>query len=221
MTEKLPVLLHAIFTHLNHCIPFIRHRAHSMLFQLLRSWTPGYDELPDRSTGRTRSSVKESIVALEQEAKTLYWQENDSTLEAVPKMKILCTRVLSFLEPLASHLVSQWGSLALTWGTACSIRATAFRSLQLFRALMPRVKKADFALLLGRLSNTIASPEKNIQSFTSEIFLTIISVVASNDLDKSLLPQVFWCTVACLSTTVEQEFNQTIILLDSILQDRS
>ena len=217
MTEQLPVLLHAIFTHLDHRIPFIRHRAHSMLFQLLRSWTPGYDELPDRSTGRTRSSVKESIVALEQEANMLYWQEDDSTLEAVPKMKVLCTRVLSFLEPLAPHLVSQWGSLALTWGTACSIRATAFRSLQLFRALMPRVKKADFALLLGRLSNTIASPEKNIQSFTSEIFLTIITVVASNDLDKSLLPQVFWCTVACLSTTVEQEFNQTITLLDSIL----
>jgi hypothetical protein len=217
MTEHLPVLLHAIFTHLDHRIPFIRHRAHSMLFQLLRSWTPGYDELPGRSAGRTRSSVKESIIALEQEAKTLYWQEDDSTLEAVPKMKVLCTRVVSFLEPLAPHLVSQWGSLALTWGTACSIRATAFRSLQLFRALVPRVKKADFALLLGRLSNTIATPEENIQSFTSEIFLTINSVVASSDLDKSLLPQVFWCTVACLSTTVEQEFNQTIILLDSIL----
>ena len=217
MTEQLPVLLHAIFTHLDHRIPFIRYRAHSMLFQLLRSWTPGYDELPDRSTSRTRSSVKESIFTLEEQAKTLYWEEDDSTLEAVPKMKVLCTRVLSFLEPLAPHLVSEWGSLALTWGTACSIRATAFRSLQLFRALMPRVKKADFALLLGRLSNTIASPEENIQSFTSEIFLTINTVVTSNDLDKSLLPQVFWCTVACLSTTVEQEFSQTIILLDSIL----
>ena len=217
MTKHLPVLLHAIFTHIDHRIPFVRHRAHSMLFQLLRSWTPGYDELPDRSIGRSRSSVKESIVALEAEATTLYWEEDDSTLEAVPKMKVLCTRVLNFLEPLASHLVSQWGSLALDWGTACSIRATAFRSLQLFRALMPRVKKADFALLLGRLSNTIASPEENIQSFTSEIFLTINTVVASNDLDKSLLPQVFWCTVACLSTTVEQEFNQTLIMLDSIL----
>jgi len=217
MTEHLPVLLHAVFTHLDHRIPFIRLRAHSMLFQLLRSWTPGYDELPDRSTGRTRLSVKESIVALEEEAKTLYWEEDDSTLEAVPKMKVLCTLVLNFLEPLAPHLVSQWGSLALSWGTACSIKATAFRSLQLFRALMPRVKKADFALLLGRLSNTIASPEEGIQSFTSEIFLTINTVVASNDLDKSLLPQVFWCTVACLSTTVEQEFNQAIILLDSIL----
>ncbi|KAF8156931.1 cell morphogenesis N-terminal-domain-containing protein [Crassisporium funariophilum] len=217
MKEQLPVLLHAVFTHLDHRIPFVRKCAHSMLFQLLRSWTPGYDELPDRSMGRSRSSVKDSIIALEKEAEDLYWMEDDSSSEAVPKMQVLCARVLTFLEPLASHLVSQWGSLALVWGTSCSIRATAFRSLQIFRALMPRVKKADFALLLGRLSNTIAASEDNIQSFTSEIFLTINAVATSRDLDRSLLPQVFWCACACLSTTVESEFSQTIDLLESIL----
>ncbi|KAF8962299.1 cell morphogenesis C-terminal-domain-containing protein [Flammula alnicola] len=217
MIDQLPTLLHAVFTHLDHRIPFVRQRAHAMLFQLLRSWTPGYDELPDRSASRSRSAVKDSIAVLEKDIKHLCWEENDSSDEAVPKMKLLSSRVLGFFEPLAPHLVSQWGSLALAWGTACSIRATAFRSLQIFRALMPHVKKADFALLLGRLSNTVATSEENIQSFTSEIFLTINAVANSSDLDKSLLPQVFWCACACLSTTVEQEFNQTIVLLDSLL----
>jgi len=217
MNQQLPILLHAVFTHIDHRIAFVRQRAHTLLFQLLRSWTSGYDELPDRSVTRTRSTVKDAIMALEKEAQSLYWEEEDSSEEAVPKMKVLCSRIISFLEPLAPHLVSQWGSLALSWGTACSIRATAFRSLQIFRALMPRVKKADFALLLGRLSNTVAASEENIQSFTSEIFLTINAVASSVDLDKSLFPQVFWCACACLSTTVEQEFSQTVLLLDTLL----
>ncbi|KAH9477954.1 Cell morphogenesis protein PAG1 [Psilocybe cubensis] len=217
MKTQLPVLLHSVFTHLDHRVPFIRERAHSMLFQLLRSWTPGYDELPDRSTSRSRVSVKEAISVLEKDARDMYWVEESSSEEAVPKMKLLCSRVLGFLEPLAPSLVSQWGSLALTWGTTCSIRATAFRSLQLFRALMPRVKKADFAMLLGRLSNTVAASEENIQAFTSEMFFTINAVAKSGDLDKSLLPQAFWCACACLSTTVENEFKQTIIYLESLL----
>ncbi|KAF9561441.1 hypothetical protein CPC08DRAFT_817717 [Agrocybe pediades] len=213
----LPTLLHAVFTHLDHRNPFIRDRAHMMLFQLLRSWTPGYDELPDRSHNRSRMSVKDSISALEKEARDLYWHEDDLSDAAVPKMEILCRRIIVFLEPLAPNLVSQWGSLALTWGTTCSIRATAFRSLQIFRALMPRVKKADFALLLGRLSNTVASSEDNIQAFTTEIFYTINAVAKSANLDKSLVPQAFWCACACLSTTVENEYAQTLDLLSSLL----
>lgn len=86
-----------------------------MLFQLLRSWTPGYAELHDRSTGRSRSSVKEAIATLEKEAEDLYWEEDDLSDAAVPKMKQLASRILSFLDPLAPHLVSQWGSLALEW----------------------------------------------------------------------------------------------------------
>ncbi len=134
-----------------------------------------------------RSSVKEAITSLEKDAEDLYWEEDDLSDAAVPKMKQLASRILAFLDPLAPHLVSQWGSLALEWGTSCSIRATAFRSLQIFRALMPRVKKADFALLIGRLSNTVASTEENIQSFTSEIFLTLNAVANAHDLDRSLL----------------------------------
>src|SRR6202035_4208490 len=34
----LPILLHAIFVHIDHRIPFVREEAQRMLFQLLRSW---------------------------------------------------------------------------------------------------------------------------------------------------------------------------------------
>ena len=218
MKDSLPTILHAIFTHIDHRVPFIRQRAQAMLFQILRSWTPGYDELPDRSAARIRASVQESITMFEQEAEKLYWDEEESTLTVFPKMKTLLSRMLGYLEPLAPQVIGQWGSLALTWGTACSIRAIAFRSLQLFRALMPRIKKVDFALLVGRLSSTISASDRHIQAFTAEMIETIEAVANVDELDKSLIPQIYWCTCACLSTTVEQEFLLVIHLLQSLLK---
>ncbi|RXW17641.1 hypothetical protein EST38_g8213 [Candolleomyces aberdarensis] len=218
MKAQLPVLLHVIFTHLDHRVPFVRLRARSMVFQLLRAWTPGYDELPQPpQEKKKRGVVKERIAILEKEIEEYYWKEDDTSEEVEPKMKWLCQKVIEFLDPLLPSLASHWGSLALEWGTSCSIRATAFRSLQIFRALMPRVKKADFALLLGRLSNTVSSADPNIQHFTSEIFSTLHAVIDAQDKDKVLFPQVFWCIAACLSTTVESEFSQCLDLLQTLL----
>jgi hypothetical protein len=213
----LPILLHAIFIHLDHRIPFVRQQSRLMFFQLLRSWIPGYDELSKHADHPNRSTMKSTLAQLERDFSSLIWKEDETSLHSEPKMRWLCTQVLKLLSPLAPKLAKDWGSLALSWGTACSIRATAFRSLQIFRALMPRVTKTDLALLLGRLSNTIAAPVGNIQSFTSEITLTLTSLAESDDFDMSLLPQVFWCAVAGLSTTVEAEFGQILLLLDALM----
>ncbi|KAF9444887.1 hypothetical protein P691DRAFT_806559 [Macrolepiota fuliginosa MF-IS2] len=215
--SQLPVLLHALFTHIDHRNNFVRQRAQSMLFQILRAWTPGYSELADRTIARARPSVKEAITQLESEIEQHYWKEDDPPEVCGTKMEWLCSRAIGFLEPLHPQIASHWGSLSLSWGTSCSIRSVAFRSLQLFRALMPRIKQSDFALLLGRLTNTIAAADENIQSFTSEILLTIIAIAKAGGADRSLLPQLFWCTCACLSTTVENEFLQALGLLEAVL----
>ncbi|KAJ7599265.1 cell morphogenesis N-terminal-domain-containing protein [Mycena floridula] len=212
---QLPLLLHSVFTHLDHRSPFVRRRAKRMLFLLLRSWAPGYDELTDRAIYRSRATVKQVISSLEEEAEDMYWSEEDKSPET--NMKWLCGQVISLLEPLCPSLRDRWGSLALTWGTSCSIRAIAFRSLQIFRSLAPNVKKNDLALLLGRLSNTISTTDSNIQYFTVEIILTVQSLAASNDLHATVLPQMFWSAVAALATTVENEFIQVLKLLDVLL----
>lgn len=216
--DQLPVLLHVLFTHIDHKIPFVRQQARSMLIQLLRSWTSGYDELPERSRYPNRSVLKSIITRLEQEEEINFWNDDESNAQIEPKMRHLCGEVLSLLEPLAPNLAENWGSLALIWGTSCSIRAIAFRSLQVFRALMPPVTKADLSQLLARLSNTIAAPDTFLQSFTSEIILTLIAVAESRELDLSLLPLLFWCACACLSTTVEREFGQILELLNAVLK---
>ncbi|KAJ7046983.1 cell morphogenesis N-terminal-domain-containing protein [Mycena alexandri] len=217
LKPQLPILLHALFTHLDHRLPFVRTRAQRMLFQLLRSWVPGYDELPDRASYPSRSALKASISSLEAEAENMYWKEDETSVDAEPKMKWLSSEVVRLLLPLCSMLPEMWGSLALSWGTSCSIRATAFRSLQIFRAIMVRITPGDLALLLGRLSNTISGPDDNIKSFTAEIMRTMHVMVSLPDLDKSMLPQFFWSACASLSTTVEHEFAQTLRILESLL----
>ncbi|KAI0305309.1 cell morphogenesis N-terminal-domain-containing protein [Multifurca ochricompacta] len=206
--EQLPTLLHAIFTHLDHRLPFVRESAKRMLIQLLRSWIPGYDELPDRLSYPSRSLLAFSITELEQELDNALWREDESSTQVEPKMHRLCSRILTLLVPLHPKLAESWGSLALF-----------LPFLQVFRALLPGITSSDLALLLARLSNTISAPEENIRSFSSELIRTLKVLGTCDFLDTSLLPQMFWCTCACLSTTVELEFLQTISFLESVLSN--
>ncbi|KAH9891700.1 cell morphogenesis N-terminal-domain-containing protein [Cubamyces lactineus] len=215
--DQLPVLFHALFMHLDHRQPFVQQRSRHMLFQLLRSCLTGYDELPDRSLYRSRPELKASIQDLEKEVEARIWKDEDSSAEVEAKMRWFGNAVLSLVEPLHPKLSEQWGTLALNWGTACSIRPVAFRSLQLYRALTPRIGTTHVGMLLGRLANTIADEESAIQSFNIEILSTLTALASSSDLEASQLPQLFWCAVACLSTTVETEFLHTLQLLDAVL----
>lgn len=135
-----------------------------------------------------------------------------------PKMERLCKDVLSLLVPLYPQLRQDWGDLALDWGTTCPIRSIAFRSLQLFRVLMPQINRMQLATMIGRITNTISEADKNIQAFTREMFITFAAVTKSPDIDPALLPPIFWCACACLSTTEELEFLTVLSLVDTLLQ---
>lgn len=214
---QLPVLVHALFMHLTHRYQFVQERSRHMLFQLLRSCISGYDEVLDRSFHPSRSELKAMIVSIERESHSRLWKEDDTSSVAESKMHWLCGQIVGVLEPLYPQLLSEWGSLTLYWGTSCSIRPIAFRSLQLFRALMPRIGQSDLGMVLGRLSHTLAAEDVDFQNFNTEIFLTLIALASSSDLDIVLLPQMFWCAVACLSTTLESEFGYALNFLDALL----
>ncbi|KAI0795448.1 cell morphogenesis N-terminal-domain-containing protein [Abortiporus biennis] len=217
LQEQIPVLLHAVFMHMDHRQPFVRERSLHMLFQILRLCIPGYDELAELSMYPSRPELKASILALEQEAASRMWKDDDDSSKVESKMRWFAGQVLDLLEPLHPQLSEKWGSLALQWGTTCSIRPIAFRSLQFFRALLPKFKQEDLGLLLGRLSNTIADEDASIQGFNVEILSTLTAMVRSSEFDIIILPQLFWCAVAGLSTTVELEFQHVLGLLDALL----
>ncbi|KAF8589139.1 hypothetical protein K439DRAFT_1383766 [Ramaria rubella] len=219
LRHQLPTLLHALFTHFDHRLPFVEQQARRMLFQLLCAWVPGYDELSERSNYPTRAALKASIDNLEASGSALFWSESDTQAEAGAKLSRLCNETLVLLEPLCSQLRQEWGEIALHWGTACASRPIAVRSLQLFRVLMPKVNRSTLAGLLGRLSNTVADPDESIQAFTNELLLTLTALARSPELDTALLPQYFWSAYACLSTTVEVEYAQALEMLDVLLDN--
>ncbi|KAH9933118.1 cell morphogenesis N-terminal-domain-containing protein [Epithele typhae] len=159
--DQLPVLFHALFMHLDHRQPFVAQRSRHMLFQLLRSCLSGYDELPGSSVVRTRAELKTAIQELEKEAEEKLWKEDDDGIAAEPKLKWFGTA---------------WGTLALNWGTACSIRPVAFRSLQLYRALMPRIGPSH--------------------KFNVEILSTLTSIASTGEIEGPQVAQLYWSAVA-------------------------
>ncbi|KAG5220380.1 Cell morphoproteinis protein [Salix suchowensis] len=173
---------------------------------------PGYDELVNRNEHPSCSTLKAMVAELEEEGDSLFWRSDEAVLDV--KNKMARPWVSGSLVP---RLAERWGSLAVSWGTSCSIRGFAFRSLQIFRAILPRTCASDIALLLGRLSNTISSADENIQMFTSELIQTLSALVSSKDLESTFLPQLYWCCCAGLMTTVQREFVQVLQLLESIL----
>jgi hypothetical protein len=218
MQPQLPVLLHAIFTHLDHRLPFVQEHAQRMFLQVLRSWVPGYDELSDRSAYSSRQQVKLDILDLERQLGSRLWSEDEPASKVVEKMGWLSSRVLTILQPLHPRLAHEWGTLAAQWGTTCPTRIIALRSLQIYRALAPPMNKHNLAVLLGRLSTTVADPEEPIQIYSAEMILIFSSMVASETVDPSFLPQSFWGGCACLSTSIESEFSLALAFVNAFLE---
>ncbi|GJJ10469.1 hypothetical protein Clacol_004695 [Clathrus columnatus] len=217
LRPQLPILLHALFTHFDHRLLYAEERTQETLFQLLRAWIPGYDELPERSKFPTFPALKATIDGLQAEGQRLFWSDADAPSAITTKISRLCGEIIRLLEPLHPQLRREWGDIALHWGTSCASRPIAVRSLQVFRVLMPPVTRGSLAVLLGRLSNTIADPDESIQLFTHELLLTLTSLATLPNLDTTLLPQFFWSTYSCLSTTVEQEYLHGVEMMNALL----
>ncbi|KAI0694213.1 cell morphogenesis N-terminal-domain-containing protein [Cytidiella melzeri] len=217
LQDQLPILLHALFMHIDHRHTFVQQQCLHMLFQLLRSCLSGYDELVDRSSYPSRSTLKAALAHLQESVAERIWKDDERGSQAEPKMRWLCSEVLGFLEPIFPTLAESWAPLALYWSTSVAIRPFAFRSLQLYRALSPNIDQNGFDALLGRLSNTVAEEDNSMETFTVELIVTFTVLVSSADLDMALLPQMFWCAVACLSTTVEEEFLRVLKFLQALL----
>ncbi|KAG8827735.1 Cell morphogenesis protein PAG1 [Serendipita sp. 401] len=214
---QLPVLLHTICVHLDHQSPYVQDQAKNLLFQTLRSLTPGIEDSPIKTFLPSRPEVKATIDTLARDSRMIFWKPDEGGEQVGPKMERLCKDVLSLLIPLYPQLRQDWGDLALDWGSTCPIRSIAFRSLQLFRVLGPQISRTQLATLIGRISNIISESDRNVQAFSREIIVTFASILKT-DIDPSLLPPLFWCACACLSTNMELEFLTVLSLVDNLLQ---
>lgn len=227
LDSRLSVLLHATLTLVDHPTSLIREQAQTLLFQILWAWTCEAGEVEE---GTDWSALRQTISDLWDVRSMLFWPQDIASssssssssaageLRAPEKMDALVSKVLDVLEPFHPDLRHTWGALAVDWATSCPNRHLACRSFQLFRVLVPVVTARMLADMLGRLSNTIADPSPENNSFCREILFSFCGIVRSMDGEDLLAyPQLFWGTAACLSTTVEAEFKVVLDLLGLLL----
>ncbi|WWD15776.1 hypothetical protein CI109_100199 [Kwoniella shandongensis] len=223
LVQQLPTLLHAAFIHCDHASPVLRDQGQLVFFQVLRSWITDVSNVPTEDAATIWTNAEHKITALARARTSSFWKADDmgtpeSTFLAPPKMTNLIMKILGILLPLQPRIRQQWGELALTWATSCPIRHLACRSFQVFRILSPRVNPRMVSDTLARLSSTIGSSSPEIQTFNQEVLRTFASIVQSLTAAEAFsYPQIFWCSVACLTTPFESEFTEVIELLSHVL----
>ncbi|EPY53823.1 morphogenesis protein Mor2 [Schizosaccharomyces cryophilus OY26] len=104
-------------------------------------------------------------------------------------------------------LIQIWGKIALNWATTCPSRRLACNSFQIFRCILPKFDTNIQLNLVARLVGTISDEEKYLYDYSIEILATVNAYVTTMDpADLMFYPQLFWTSVACLTTVHEEEY---------------
>lgn len=201
----LPLLLHVCFSLLDHYFYVVQEQAASLLIHLVHSIAP------------TSPKSAQTIDILRQKDHLKYlWVyddlNNDKKGGITPRnMDTLVRKILEIFAPSVPNLQADWSRVSLKWATTCAVRHIACRSFQIFRSLLTFLDQTMLKDMLHRLSNTIADESCDIQGFAMQILMTLNAITAELDSENLIdFPQLFWSSVACLSTIHEHEFIETI-----------
>ncbi|CUM64350.1 uncharacterized protein PRCAT00001952001 [Priceomyces carsonii] len=205
MIERLPLLLHVSFSLLDHYILVVQEQAGAMLIHLIQSLAPHEPKSLDTIKAlRQRDNFKNLWVYDD--------LNNDKKGARTPRnMDVLARNILEIFSPVLPSLQDEWGRMSLNWATSCAVRHIACRSFQLFRSLLSFLDQSMLKDMLHRLSNTISDETLDIQGFAMQILMTLNAITAELDSEKLIdFPQLFWSSVACLSTIHEQEYIEVL-----------
>lgn len=210
--EYLPLLLHVSFSLLDHYFPLVQEQSASLIIHLVHSIAPG----------NPKSIQVMDTLRQKDHSKHLWVYEdlnNDKKGGMTPKnMDLLVRNILEIFAPTVPNLQIEWSRVSLNWATTCAVRHIACRSFQLFRSLLSFLDQSMLKDMLHRLSNTIADEGIDIQGFAMQILMTLNAITAELDSEKLIdFPQLFWSSVACLSTIHEHEFIETISTLSKFV----
>ncbi|EIW69507.1 hypothetical protein TREMEDRAFT_10419, partial [Tremella mesenterica DSM 1558] len=221
--RQLCTLLHVALIHCDNVSSTVRESCQAVLFQVLRTWVGDTSNVPSEDALAIWSTAEGKVTSIARSNSTVFWKADDvgtqeQAFMAPPKMTGTILKILGVLLPLHPRVRQQWGEMALMWATSCPIRHLACRSFQIFRVLTPKLSARMLSDTLARLSSTIASASKEIQSFNREVLRTFASLTQSlSSNEMSNYPQIFWCATACLTTPFEDEFMEVIELLSHVL----
>ncbi|RLV93827.1 Cell morphogenesis protein PAG1 [Spathaspora sp. JA1] len=215
MLDKLPLLLHIGFSLLDHYLIIVQDSAKSLLVHLIHSIA--LHDSPNDACNQCIETLRQ-----EDHIKCLWVYDdlnNDKKGARTPKnMDLLVRNVLSVFIPVVPTIQDDWSRVSLKWATTCAVRHIACRSFQLFRSLLSFLDQGMLKDMLHRLSNTISDEIVDIQGFAMQILMTLNAITAELDSEKLIdFPQLFWSSVACLSTIHEQEFIEVLSTMNKFV----
>lgn len=222
--ESIPLLLQAVLVLWDHYNTLVQEQAREMLVHLIHELV--ITKIDDDTTTPNKQTIEAFVESIRQHEPSVVWSYDecngnteDGDENRVPLGMAHVTSQLVQLFTLAyPRLHEQWPKITLTWATSCPVRHIACRSFQIFRCTLSSLDQPMLVDMLARLSNTIADEETDLQTFSMEILRTLKTIIgALEPSDLLQYRQLFWATYACLHTVNEQEFAETLGMLDRLL----
>ena len=212
IVSNLPLLLHVCFSLIDHYFPLVQEQAVSLLMHAIHSIAPGHQKANQILETLRKRDYLSSLWTYDD-------LNNDKKGGITPKNMDLMVRViLELFTPAVPTLQEEWSRISLQWATSCAVRHIACRSFQVFRSLLTFLDQAMLKDMLNRLSNTVSDDSPDIQGFAMQILMTMNAIIAELDSEGLIdFPQLFWSSVACLSTVHEHEFIETISMMSKFV----
>lgn len=222
--EKIPVLLQVVVVLWDYYAPMVQDQAREMLVHLIHELV--ISKIEPGSTSPDKQSIEDLIESIRRHDPKVVWAYEDQEAKEGTVDRIRVPEPMSYVieEVVKVFAVSypgiheDWARTTLTWATSCAVRHIACRSFQIFRCIIGTIDQAMLADMLARLSNTIADDENDYLTFSLEILTTLRTVIHSLEPAELIrYPQLFWVTCACLDTIFEREFQESLSMLEELI----
>ncbi|KAG0678863.1 Cell morphogenesis protein PAG1, partial [Pichia californica] len=211
--ENLPLLLHISLCLLDHQLFVVQDQAAALIIHLIHEYGDGNSEIGQQTVSSLRSS----------ELSKNLWTYNDLTAVKnngrVPdSMDTLVRNLLTIFESKIPTIQKDWSIMAIHWATTCKVMHVASRSFQVFRCLISFLDQTMLRDMLSCLTNTISDENTGIQGFSMQILMTL-NAITSELYSEQLIafPQLFWSSVASLTTIHENEFIEVLSALSKFI----
>lgn len=211
--ENLPLLLHISISLLDHQLFVVQDQAAALIIHLMHEYGDVNSEIGQQTVSLLRSSDY---------SKSL-WTYNDLTSVKnsgrVPdSMDTLVRNLLTIFQGKISTIQKDWSIMAIHWATTCKVMHVASRSFQVFRCLISFLDQNMLRDMLSCLTNTVSDENVGIQGFSLQILMTL-NAITSELYSEQLIafPQLFWSSVAALTTIHENEFIEVLSTLSKFI----
>ncbi|KAL9102959.1 MAG: hypothetical protein Q9163_001946 [Psora crenata] len=233
-SENVPLLLQGILVLWDNQISLVQEQAREMLVHLIHELV--ITKIPQDMAevyASKRNALEAFVESVRHHEPGVVWQyrervakyeewnarddaEDDKRVPAaMPEVAAQVVEIFGIVYP---DIQDRLARISLSWGTSCSVRHAACRSLQIFRCVLVPLDRPMLSDILARISNTVVHEADDVQTFSMEMLTTVKSIIAALEPAELLqYPHLFWTTCACLDTIFEREFVVTLGMLDKLL----